>query len=81
MNIKSFVSLPPLHTSEGVIVNPPLPPLGGFTFIQMALEKEFRDFLIGKGRLPDEIKGEAYELFYMGFDISEIDSVIKSRTG
>ncbi|HTY44152.1 MAG TPA: hypothetical protein VMC80_02830 [Patescibacteria group bacterium] len=80
MNIKSFISLPPSSLAEeGVIVNPPSP-LWGDSHSKMAIEKEFRDLLQSKGKLPDEVKGEVYELYYMGAEISVINSVIELRT-
>ncbi len=45
----------------------------------MVLEKEFQNFLYNKGKLPREVMREAYELFYLGLDFSEIDFAISSR--
>jgi hypothetical protein len=47
---------------------------------KMGLGKNLRDFLHLKGKLPPEIKGEAYELYRMGADIPEIDNTIELRT-
>lgn len=75
--LNSF-SVPSFHPSSNEEGHTQPPFMGEYN--KMGLGKSLRDFLHLKGKLPPEVKGEAYELYRMGADIPEIENTIELRT-
>jgi len=46
----------------------------------MGLIKTLKELLYYKGKIPREVRLEAYELYQMGSDFREIDGMIEMRT-